>query len=197
VAEIQFVEEGHRYYFVDGMRHWEVPGVTRVIRDAGLIDERYYSAYHAHRGKMVHRMTALDDQGVLDEGSVDKALTGYLEAWRACKKALRFEVAEIEYMVGDEGMGYCGRVDRMLRIDNRLVPTDLKSGGREKWHDIQAALYVRGHERWQEYKDALIVYLQADGTFKLQPRKGMELLADIREGERLVRKFHEGGISLW
>jgi hypothetical protein len=195
-AEIEFEEEGHRYFFRNGERRREVPAVSRILRDAGLVDVRYYTEYHRHFGKMVHRVCTLDDQGILDETTVDPAIKGRLGAWRAFKRDLGVQIADIEYFVGDEVLGYCGRVDRMLRIRNRLVVTDLKSGVSAPWHKKQVALYVRAHPGWEKM-DGLLVYLKDSGRYALEPRKGMELLTDIREGENLVARYYREEINLW
>jgi hypothetical protein len=112
-----------------------VPSVTQILDFVGISDFSGIPAetleYAKIRGTMVHRATALDDEGSLDEESIDPVIVPYVEAWRKFKKELSFVPVLIERMVYHPVFGYCGTLDRTGNIEEDYfseVIIDIKTG---------------------------------------------------------------------
>ena len=71
-----FDPEEHRFS-VNGVV-W--PSITQVLREAGMIDDRWFDEYSATRGSYVHKICELHEKGILDPKSVDDDLKGYFKA---------------------------------------------------------------------------------------------------------------------
>ena len=83
-------------YALDGVR---VPGVTDVIRAAGLMpDMRFASDWHLERGRLVHAATHMHDEDDLDESQLDPEIAGRVRAWQAfrAEAGARFVITAIE-----------------------------------------------------------------------------------------------------
>lgn len=144
-------------YFHNGRR---VPSVTEILKNASLIDTRWYSEETAWRGSVVHECTRLDDLGDLDESSVPPEVQGYLDAWRRAKEDFgftRFDEIEEERTCSEFG----GRPDRI--VDGRVV--DLKSGTLQPATAIQLAAYAYLADR-MNWLERLGIELHDDGTYK-------------------------------
>jgi len=55
-----------------------VPGVTGIIRAAGLMDVTGFNDYARDRGTAVHKAIELYERGTLDVDSLDEVITPYL-----------------------------------------------------------------------------------------------------------------------
>jgi hypothetical protein len=108
--------------------------------------------------------TALDDQGILDESSVDPAVAPHLEAWRKFRRESGFSPKAIEQIVQHPTYRYCGTIDR--------DGIDIKTGGPCKWHIIQAAAYQRASNAltWRS------VYLMPTGLYTTHVYHPIELM---------------------
>lgn len=114
---LEFDEATHTYR-VGGR---VVPSVTQVLQ---LITD--YSGIPAKvlenardRGVRVHRVTELDDEGTLDQESVDPEDQPYLEAWRRFKAEFGVVVLESEKRVYSQQLGYAGTLDRVIATADR------------------------------------------------------------------------------
>ena len=148
----------HRYIDESGR---EYPGVTTVIRDAGLMGYIPNDDWYSERGTAVHLATALYDRNDLDESTVDPQIVGYLNAWKLYRRDLMPAVATeyIEVLLHNSVSGYCGTMDRYA--------LDIKTGVKCAWHVIQAAAYWQAIGRtrplsWQS------VYLREDGRYTVE-----------------------------
>lgn len=155
------------------------PGVTSVIR--GLID---YSMVNeemlriaAERGSYVHLATQLDDEGALDESSLDPQLIGYLDAWRLFRFEKGFKPSAIERPLFHPLHRYCCTLDRTgnfaadkrdsiveIKTTSQLLPaTGVQLVGQKlAWEanggrriDVRAAVQLRsnGTYRYKVYDD--------------------------------------------
>jgi hypothetical protein len=117
--------------------------VTEAIRLAGLMgDTSHFTDYSRDRGTAVHLLTQLDDEGDLDESSVDPALAPYLVGWRKFKAEYRPAWTGIELPVEHPIYPFCGRLDRVGTINGgRHAVVDVKSGGSNPSHPVQLAAY--------------------------------------------------------
>ena len=112
-----------------------VPSVTQILEQVGISDfsgiPTEILEYAKIRGTMVHKATALDDEGYLDEESIDPVIMPYVEAWRKFKEEFSFVPIMIERMIYHPVFGYCGTLDRTGNIEEdfeKEVILDIKSG---------------------------------------------------------------------
>lgn len=102
-------------YTIEGDR--EVPGCTRVIDTAGLVNYRFVRPDILERksrlGREAHRVTKLYDDGRLDFSTVDSRVEPYLESWIAFKRQTGFvsELREHQAIADCDGMKYGMQLD--------------------------------------------------------------------------------------
>lgn len=114
-----------------------LPSVTQIIRDNRLSsDFAFVSAADMARarelGQAVHMATHYNDEGTLDDATVDPAVRPYLNAWRQFVADRGVEFVALEQRVADPVYQFCGTVDRIARLvtargAGELV-IDLKTG---------------------------------------------------------------------
>lgn len=114
-------------YWVDGRR---VPGVTSVLSPlydwlgipADVLEAK------SQLGVDVHAACEYEDQGGVDEDSVDDAVRPYLLAYRRFMRENDVEWVGIEERLYHPARGYAGTLDRRGRINNfPLAIVDLKT----------------------------------------------------------------------
>jgi hypothetical protein len=182
-AAIEFDEAAH-VYRVDGRI---VPSVTRVLEAVGISDFSMVPPAvlkHAQdRGTAVHRACWYDDQGDLDEASLDPEIVPYVEAWRAFRHDHEFVAVDIERRFYNADYAFCGTFDRLgwMRRWGKVM-TDIKTGVHSMSWPIQLAAYLRGH---LSRVDALatrrlIVQLSANGHYLLHWYEANSLGRDWR-----------------
>lgn len=148
-----------------------LPHVTEILRDAGLVDVSFVRQEHLDRGSAVHAATHYHDEGDLDVESLDESVRprfdGYLRFLRDCNP----EILAIERYVENQDLGYCGTLDRIVRIGGELGVLDIKGAIVSPWHGVQCEAYRQAIRtfnsepvvrRWN-------LYLR-DGDYRLEPR---------------------------
>jgi Protein of unknown function (DUF2800) len=147
------------------------PSVTQILAADGICDYSFVRMEDRlaamERGKTVHWMLQLDDEGLL-QNRVSSELQGYRSAWREAKKNLGIKVLKVEPSFYCEQYDYCGTPDRVVVADDKLAIVDFKTGSVLPWAAIQMASYVMG------------VFLKGWlwGTPELVRRIGLQLNAD-------------------
>ena len=132
------LDSNHVYHDESGV---EIPGVTTVLKDVGLIDTTWFTKYARDRGTAVHLACALYDRDDLDESSIHPDVEPYLQGWIRFKRESGFVPELIEEKVRSETYGYAGTLDRTGMLNGRRVLLDLKSGAPQPWTAIQTAAY--------------------------------------------------------
>ena len=90
MVELTFKEDSHEYWLGDK----KLPSVTEILKDVGVIDDRFYTPESAARGKLIHKALELMDRGSLNWGNLDPQFYPYLEAWQSFKKD--YDITEFE-----------------------------------------------------------------------------------------------------
>lgn len=163
--DLRFEEESHRYFL--GER--ELPSVTTILRDEGLIDTSRFTEHHRDLGTLRHLVCELDDLGDLDESTVAPELAPALAAWRKFRAEAGFEPTHVEVGV-HSALGFAGTVDRVgILRDGRRVIVDIKGSSVLPSHRIQLWAYWRA---WQErtgeaLAERLSVHLAPNGTYRV------------------------------
>lgn len=160
---LTFNEEEHTYHVGDRL----LPGVTKVLGVAGLIDSQWFTEEHMERGKRVHIATAMYDEGQ-DVPGLEPELQGYLAAWCKFCEESHCEFRSIEERVCSETWGVAGTIDRSMYFrggGRHAVIGDIKTGGPAPWHALQTAGYgiCRGTRQ-----PRMCVYLKPDGAYKIE-----------------------------
>ena len=146
-------------YFVDGVR---CPGVSEILLSAGITKPYTGDPFYGDRGTAVHAATWLDDQGVLDESTVDPRIVGYIEAWRKYRRESGFTPIGGETPLCHPLSRYAGTPDRW---DASLL-VDIKTGQEAPWHILQRAAYRELLKRsGVKIRRDCCVYLSADGRY--------------------------------
>ncbi len=148
------------------------PGVTQVIKAAGLMGYQNSAPFYMERGSVIHEATALFDEDSLDWNTVDPRILPYVEAWqfyriRECENA-PYDFIEKSFV--HPIYQYAGTLDR--------PGLDIKSGSPCAWHILQAAAYA--HLSGAECSQWKTVYLQDDGRYKVTIYKVSDLYAAFK-----------------
>lgn len=159
---LRFDPVAHRYTL--GNR--EFISVTTALKEAGLVDERWYDEASRDRGTYVHRALHLLDQGKLAEPAVEPAYAGYVLAYRQFRALTAPVWSHHEHAVYDEVYGYAGTMDRagILQSNNTRVILDIKTGAVPPWVGAQLAAYRRCLPDAHRYM-RVALHLRADGSF--------------------------------
>jgi len=124
-SEFYFNEAEHRYFL--GTR--ELPGVTRVL-DGFLTDFSFVDPFDLEQarilGNQVHKATALDDRGVLDEDHLNDELPRvmpYVRGWRLFRREMGFVPTSLEEPGYHLDHGFAGTRDRRGHLyQDRKLP---------------------------------------------------------------------------
>lgn len=157
--------------------------VTQILSLAGLCDfsfvEEESRRLAMERGRSVHWMLELDDQGALDYRRVPLALRGYRKAYQAWRKGSGFKVEWIERQFISH-LGYAGTIDRYGKFPKTaLFPAgsravvDLKTGNSQvqDWVKYQLVMYaMRTHANpaIARLTRRIGLALHADGTYHVR-----------------------------
>ncbi|MEO6326057.1 MAG: PD-(D/E)XK nuclease family protein [Thermoanaerobaculia bacterium] len=149
------------------------PGVTTILQEIEP-PSPYFTDHHRDRGTFVHQACEFDDDGGVDDATLDPVIRPHLEAWRRFKKEHRVVVLAIELMVASLIHGFAGRFDRIIWFEGALWLIDLKSGQPSKLTaGPQTSAYQVGYLEtfglWIPNRAAL--WLKRDGTYAFTPHR--------------------------
>lgn len=156
-----------------------VPSVTQIIAATGLRDDRFDNPFTADLGTRVHRRIA--DQPH-DPTPQHEDENGYLAGWRDFLKTTGFRPILSERVVFDAYYRFAGTIDVLglfvAGAAARLALLDVKTGGIERWHELQTAAYgscIAGPP-----VDRFCVYITEGGEFRLERHCDPEALPIFR-----------------
>jgi len=162
----------------EGTVNTNLPRVTEVLKDAGIVDTRWFTQAVRDRGTAVHAACHYHDEGDLDEASVDPVIAPYLEAYckfQADHGAVQWEWIECPQQ--DPLGRYRGTPDRILQARPRQL-WDIKSGCHFPWHAIQTAAYVNMLPDPYSYR-RFGLYLKKDATYQVREFPREEFARDL------------------
>jgi hypothetical protein len=187
---LDFQFDGQRHEFKkDGV---VIPSVTQVIARAGLCDysfiEEERRAYYLQRGRSVHWLLQLDDEGALNYRKVPRALLPYRRAYKDWRQNSGFVPQLIEQKFVSK-YGFAGIIDRvglfpvtfMYHSRTRCV-LDFKTGATQPWVALQLAAYTLAIEPNVALARTIRrigLSLLGDGTYKVTEFKPSEFDNDI------------------
>lgn len=197
MSQLEFFDEAHEYR-LDGVK---IPSVTTILSFGS--DLSRIPAWTSQRGTAFHLATEYDDEGDLDESSVDALVRPHLDAYRAWKRSYLCRFVHTEHRVWGEigGLAFAGTIDRVVgglgadydEPKSTVLLLDLKSGQPRKEHGAQLAAYAAAYEQRHGVKvrGCKGVYCTKDGTFSERPYDGREYLEMFRV--KLARYYEENG----
>lgn len=135
----------HRYFMAEqgtGVHGAEVPGVTEILDDAGLIQRFGYTAEHAQRGSDIDALAC----HTVEHGP---QLAVWPEAYR------HYGLCLIEFLNKEQPLTiatqlrvlhprshYAGTLDWLCVLRQELWVIDFKAGVQARWHALQTAAYA-------------------------------------------------------
>lgn len=144
-----------------------LPRVSAILKDAGLIDTRWFTDEVRDRGTAVHAACHYLDEGDLDETTIDPVVQPYLEAYKRFQRdASGHDWTWIECPQQDPLGQYRGTPDRILCCRPRAL-WDLKTGCHFAWHKYQLASYVNMLDDPYSYR-RFGLYLKKDATYQVR-----------------------------
>lgn len=161
-------------YVLDGR---PLPSVTKILAEANVADfsAPWFSADVLERGTYVHQAILLDNEGDLDEATLDPELVPHVEGWRAFRRETGCVVEHWERPVCDPVLGYAGTFDGIVRLMERGFE-------RRVLIDIKRAFYPSAGPQTAAYRrcalklydspillQRAVVELPGDGTYRYHP----------------------------
>lgn len=151
-------------YYLDGVR---IPGVTSVLKSAGLVQSYGGFGDTQLRGLHVHYACELMDLNDLDWSTVYPQWMGYVQAYQKFREDTGFEPQLIEFQSYHPVYRFAGTMDRRGSMNGRMWQIDLKTGAPSDWWSLQTAGYQLLEEReWAEDGRASL-QLNENGTYRL------------------------------
>lgn len=181
--DLHFDPDAH-VYRLDGQ---VVPSVTQLLKPIGqdfsMVPPDVLEAKRA-LGTAVHLACELDDEGDLDDDSLDPVLAPYVSAWRKFKAETRAMIVMNERQLGHLTLRYAGTLDRLAKIRSDMWLLDIKTSAEPH---ASYGVQLSGYEellRADEYTDQPVkrgtVHLRDDGTYRLHEFKNPNDAAAFR-----------------
>lgn len=166
-AVLQFDPDLHRYS-VNGA---DVPSVTTILKDAGMVDYSFCTEFARERGSKAHKAIHFAMENDLDETTVHPSLIPYVDAARAVVRDLGLSIVAVEKRIYSNAFGYAGTLDFLGGIKGKLWLIDWKTGDPPPATALQLAAYADGHseETGAHISRRYAARLKPDGTYNLIP----------------------------
>ena len=169
IGGLTFKEDTHQYFDESGV---EVPGITTILRSAGLIDckangNELFSEDSMLRGKVVHKVIELHNKKILKEDTVDEAAMPYFVAYKKFQKDTGYISKHSELLVSHSQRRYATLIDDIGLIDNEMVLVEYKTGAFQPWHKLQVAGQRACIADEIKTKKEFVLQLNADETYRL------------------------------
>lgn len=164
--KFQYNNETHEYFL--GSR--KLPGVTDVLKSAGIIDDTWYTEVGCSRGKEVHELTDRFDYEMVELSDVPEDYLGFLQGYARFKSDLgdRLVILESEKPTHHPTFLYAGTPDRVVSIDGFNFLIDIKTGAKSKWHKMQLAAYLAMLKLRYNIYGAYILTLKKNGKYSFE-----------------------------
>lgn len=176
MVNFEYNDESH-IYKLDGQI---TPSVTQVLKSVGIIDYSHIPAGKREAsmrfGTAVHLAASLWDKKDLDEKSIHPLIIPYLEGWKKFSADTKVVIIENEKPFYSAKYRYGFKIDRILRIGDRLTVADIKTSVDSQYGtDLQLAGYQLGYnegkKRCEQAFDRIAVHLNDKGSYKIIPYK--------------------------
>jgi len=179
----------HEYHDGTG----KVRSVTTILRDAGLIDTRWFTDEARERGTAVHTFCQMYARGerfdAIGRGLATLEYVNALARWFTEKSV--YAIATEQVISGEiNGHKYAGTFDLLAEIYGKRWLVDYKTGTGIGWHKAQIAAYALGKiggEPVDPY-GCMMLYLKPDGSYRQKIVVGRELLDGLSDFKDAISK---------
>lgn len=159
--------------------------MTQILKGAGLIDDRWFTAEARERGSAVHALCQRYANGErIDAIGRQLESLEYINALaRWFRKKHAYAIATEQMIDGTvNGHRYAGTFDLLAEIAGKRVLIDFKTGAGLKWHPAQIAAYALAVNPDR----CIMLHLRADGTYRENIIQGRELLAGLDQFKEAI-----------
>ena len=169
-ALFRFNADAHTY--VDLLTGEELPHITKMLENAGLVDDTWFTEESCERGTEVHRLTKDYDLEALDPDGCVSIYRGYLLAHVKAVSVIQPRWEGIEEPLVHPQYRFGGRLDRLGVFYGAAGVLEIKTGLVTRAHQIQTALQaILAAPRFglpAEMLTRYVLYLKDKGKFKLE-----------------------------
>lgn len=111
--------------------------VTTVLKQAGMTpDYSFVDPWYAQRGTYIHKATELWENGTLDEDTIDPLISGYVDAYKACRRDFPVTVTGQEIRLWHPQLKFAGIIDMTIE-GNKHYKLFLRENGTYKLVEVQ------------------------------------------------------------
>jgi hypothetical protein len=171
MTDLDFIEDLHIYRLGEE----SLPSPTLVLQHAGFYSTGFFTEEGRKRGSYVHKACEMYDNGELNLASSELKHIGYINAWIKFRQEYGFEPLSVEERMFHPTYRYgftTDRVGMMRGHEDSLSLLDIKTGAPDPATIFQMASYKEGLRANDiECEHTFVVYLQADGKYKLTQLK--------------------------
>ena len=136
--ELFFNPETH-VYLANGM---ELPSVTTVLKNVGIVNTRFYTKAGTEKGTNVHLLLEYLDKDTLDWEEVTDSGLEHIQNWERFKAEYEVKILNIETPLYHPLIRFAGTIDRFAIVSGLPAVIDIKSGAYAKWHELQITFYA-------------------------------------------------------
>ncbi len=160
----EYRESDHTYWIGNS----QVPGVTTILKAAGLYNESFFTEESRNRGTYCHKACLYHLQGDLAEDSIPEEYRGYIEAFKLfmAESECKPIIEQCEVPLFSSIFRYSGTPDMPCMFKGRKSLVDVKTGSETPVTGIQLSAYV---QLMDTPADRYGLYLKADGKYRLVP----------------------------
>lgn len=137
-APFRFDDVTHTY--TCGRTGQVLPGITGMMKAAGLVDDTWFTEESCRRGQIVHELTAAYDLGALELDEVKGKYRGYVLGHVRNMGIAPHEWEFVEVALAHPAIRFAGRCDRGGLMYGATSVLEVKSGVEDDAHDVQTAL---------------------------------------------------------
>jgi len=166
-----------------------IPSVTQILKNAGMIDDRFFTAESRERGSAVHALCQRYANGErFDDLGRELSSLEYVNALAAWFRDRRpYAIATEQMIEGNiDGHRYAGTFDLLAEVDGKRWLIDYKTGPGMKWHPAQIAAYALAVNPDR----CGMLHLHADGTYLEATVQGRALLDGINQFKGALTRGH-------
>lgn len=170
---MRFRFDANAHEYIDLETGLVLPHITGILKDAGLVDDRWFTDESRERGSIVHRLTTDYDLGALEPRSVVSTYRNYLLAYVDAKQMIGSpDWSHIEVPMAHSRKKFAGRPDRVGVLFGGISVVEIKSGAPEKCHPIQTAMQaILASQHVHIPPEAILrfgLYLKPNGRFTME-----------------------------
>lgn len=165
---LTYNDELHEYRW-----HGEiVPSVTQVLKEAGLIDDSFFTEDGKNRGIAFHEALHYEIHNDLDMNSVHEIIQPFIQAWLKFRSDTSFSplIEHCEKPRLNSLFKYAGKPDVVGFMNGSLILLDAKTGT-SKTADLQTAAYEQLDELRELGLRRFSLQLTKQATYKLTEHK--------------------------